>query len=134
MEPWLTITIALCVPLFGFLGVLVTVKATKGKMQTDYRTAAEKRMDDRMESYTSRLEKRQDEMEEDNEKLRNRVSLLETSAKESAGRERSIYLYLTALRTHILGGFPPPPPAVPDELIDWYENFEDTFPTGRGGA
>lgn len=141
MEPWLTVAIALCVPLFGFLGVLVTVKATKGKTQTDYRTAMETRIDKKVSEYMDNLEERaskSDEkvkvLEEKHENLARLYRDLKRDQEDSTRRENLLYRYISSLREHVVLQKPPPPPAIPTELEGWFDGLESTYPSPRGGA
>ena len=141
MEPWLTIALALCVPLFGFLGVLVTVKATKGKTQTDYRTAMETRIDKKVSEYMDDLEERACKseekvkvLEEKHENLERLYRDLKRDQEDSTHRENLLYRYITSLREHVVLQKPPPPPAIPTELEGWFDDLESTYPSTRGGA
>ena len=140
-DPWLTIAIALSVPLFGFLGVLVTVKATKGKTQTDYRTSMEARIDKKVSEYMDDLEERaskSDEkvkvLEEKHDNLERLYRDLKRDQEDSTHRENLLYRYITSLREHVVLQKPPPPPAIPPELEGWFDDLESTYPTRRGGA
>lgn len=116
------------IPLGGsflvLLGTYITVRATRGKTQTDYKTAMDKRLDEKMDAYTDRLEKRVQTAEDKAAVLEERVGHLEDAQEESTKREKLLYKYTAQLRDHILGGFPPPPPPMPDELLQWYDTFE----------
>lgn len=114
-----------------FLGTLYTVRATRGRTQSDYKTSFEKRIDDKMFNYTEGLEKRVataeervDAAEADATVLKERVVQLEVEVGKSTHREKLLYRYTAKLREHIIGGFQPPPPPVPEELVEWYETFE----------
>ena len=140
-EPWLTLAIALCVPLFGFLGVLVTVKATKGKTQMDYRTSMEARIDKKVSEYMDDLEERASKSEEKvkvlEEKYENLARLyrdLKRDQEESTRRENLLYQYISSLREHVVLQKPPPPPAIPQELEGWFDDLGSTYHTWRGGA
>jgi len=106
------------------LGTFLTVMVTRGKTQADYKTAFDKRVDEKMSAYTDKLEQRVSAAEEKAEELKGRVEHLEDKVEESTKREKLLYRYTAQLREHIMGGLKPPPPAVPDELVEWYENFE----------
>lgn len=129
---WVTLGVAVLV----FLGTVITVAATRGRTKADSTVAANKRMDDRMEAYTSRLERRFDaaqeranRSEERADELEERVKHLEDVQQASERREKLLYGYTATLRDFILAGKPPPPPAIPHELKDWYSSFE-TLDTG----
>lgn len=111
-------------PVLVFLASWLTVKATKGKTQTDYKTAFDKRVDEKMGAYTDRLEARIEKMEREKSDLADRVDHLEDAQEASTRREMLLYRYTSLLRNHVLEGHPPPPPPIPEELQDWYENFE----------
>lgn len=117
---WIPLGAALLV----LLGTYITVRATRGKTQADYKTAMDKRIDEKMSGYTDRLEKRVEEAEEKAEELKIRVNHLEDAQEESTKREKLLYRYTAQLRDHILGGQPPPPPPMPEELLQWYNTFE----------
>lgn len=51
---------------------------------------------------------------------------LRAAQKKSTHRERLMYQHTRDLRNHIINELPPPPPAMPQELQDWFEAFEDT--------
>lgn len=107
-----------------FLGTYITVRATRGKTQVDYKTAMDKRIDEKMSAYTDRLETRVKEAENKAVALNERVNHLEEAQEESTKREKLLYRYTAQLRDHILGGQPPPPPPMPEELLQWYNTFE----------
>lgn len=123
------------IPLGGavllLLGTWITVRATRGKTQVDYKTAMEKRLDEKMGAYTDRLEKRLEtaegkaqEAQARADELEGRVDHLEDVQEASERREKLLYKYTSTLREHILGNKPPPPPRMPDELVEWYSSFE----------
>lgn len=116
------------VPLGGsvllLLGTWITVRATRGKTQADYKTALDKRLDEKMDAYTDRLEKRVEVAEKKASALEERVDHLEDAQEESTHREKLLYRYTARLRDHILSGRTPPPPSIPEELQDWYEGFD----------
>lgn len=107
-----------------FLGTYITVRATRGKTQVDYKTAMDKRIDEKMSAYTDRLETRVEIAEGRAVELEGRVNHLEEAQEESTKREKLLYRYTAQLRDHILGGQPPPPPPMPEELLQWYNTFE----------
>lgn len=117
---WIPLGAALLI----LLGTYITVRATRGKTQVDYKTAMDKRLDEKMSEYTDRLETRVQVAEDKAEELKVRVDHLEDAQEESTKREKLLYRYTAQLRDHILGGFPPPPPPMPDELLQWYDTFE----------
>lgn len=121
------------IPLGGalliLLGTWITVRATRGKTQTDYKTAMEKRLDEKMSAYTDKLEERVKSAEDKAETLKERVDHLEDAQEESTKREKLLYKYTASLRDHILNNNPPPPPRLPTELLDWYKSYE----TGETG-
>lgn len=130
-EGWISgLIIGLAGPVLVFLASFLTHRATKGKTQADVRTAQEKRMDDRMEAYTTKIEARLEHMESDNETLRGKVEVLEAHQDSAEQRERIVFSYLARLRDHITRQLPPPPPAIPDGLVEWFEDLESTFPRG----
>ena len=59
-----------------------------------------------------------------------KIDKLEDTSRDSGRREVLLYWYTRALRDHVQGGFPPPPPEPPVELSDWFDRFEETAPTG----
>ena len=141
MEPWVSVLVALSIPLFGFLGVLVTVNATKGKTQSDTRTAMEARIDKKVSEYMDNLEERaskSDEkvkvLEEKHDNLERLYRDLKRDQEDSTYRENLLYRYITSLREHVVLQKPPPPPAIPPELEGWFDDLESTFPSTRGGA
>ena len=141
MEPWVSVLVGLSIPLFGFLGVLVTVNATKGKTQADTRTAMEARIDKKVSEYMDDLEERAGKSEEKvkvlEEKYENLERLyrdLKRDQEDSTHRENLLYRYILSLREHVVLQKPPPPPAIPHELEGWFDDRESTYPTRRGGA
>lgn len=124
-------------PVLLLVGVIITVLATRGRTQSDYKTAMDKRIDEKMKAYQEDLEERLTAAEEKAEKakgeakeLASRVKTLEVDRKLSDRRELLLYFHTKALRDHILNEMPPPPPSAPPELVDWFESFEDTLPPG----
>lgn len=115
-------------------------RATKGKTQVDHKSAQDKRLDEKMNAYTDRIEKRWEKEQEDREAQERKVEELETwkdtaeediralknAASETARREILIFTYLTTLRAQV----PPPPPPIPPGLESWYEDLEATLPRG----
>lgn len=59
-----------------------------------------------------------------------KVETLQVDRALSDRRELLLYRHTKALREHIINEMPPPPPTAPTELIDWFESFEDTLPSG----
>lgn len=116
------------IPLGGavllLVGTWITVRATRGKTQADYKTAMDKRLDEKMDAYTDRLEKRVEIAEKKASALEDRVDHLEDAQQEATKREKALYRYTAQLRDHILSGRKPPPPVIPDELQDWYDSYE----------
>ena len=127
-----------------FLGSWLAFRGTKGKTQADYRTAMERRVDEKMEKYTQTVEARAERYEKKNaeleakyeeldaryEDMERQYKTLETDQKESVFRETLLYQYISSLRQHVVLQKPPPPPPIPPELESWFEDIEDTFPTG----
>lgn len=124
-------TVAIVVALLALVGTWLTVKASRQKTSTDTKTAFDQRVDERMSEYADRLEKRleklekqSDEWEIERDTLRDRIDVLEESHRQATRREHLLYRYTASLRNHIINGLKPPPPAVPEELADWYESFD----------
>lgn len=117
---WIPLGAALLI----LLGTYITVRATRGKTQTDYKTALDKRIDEKMSAYTDRLETRVETAEGRAVELEERVNHLEDAQAESTQREKLLYRYTASLRDHILGELPPPPPPMPEELLQWYRTFD----------
>lgn len=120
----------------GLGGVLYTYLASKGKTKTDAKTAMDQRLDEKMAAYTEKVEERLEDAEaeaaeakKDAKALAARVEMLEIDRTLSDRRELLLYRHTKALRDHIINEKPPPPPTAPSELIDWFENFEDTHPS-----
>lgn len=120
-----------------FLGTVITVLATRGKTRTDYKTAFDQRIDKRMGEYTDRLEEREaklearvSDLEIERAELTNRVECLETAQEASTKREQMLYRYTARLRNHIFTQAPPPPPDLPEELVEWYNSHE----LGKGSS
>lgn len=119
----------------SLIGLILVFLSTRGKTQADSRGAQDARLDKRIESYTDKLETRVEKAEKRAEDQEVEIATLQEQQEEllnyqraSNRRESLLFQYVNKLRTHILGGFPPPPPAIPVELVDWYENLEDTSP------
>ena len=98
MEPWMSVLVALAIPLFGFLGALVTVNATKGKTQSDTRTAMEARIDKKISEYVDVLEARASKseekvkvLEEKHENLERLYRDLKRDQEDSTYRENLLY-------------------------------------------
>lgn len=64
-----------------------------------------------------------DEMED---RFNGQIDDLKKAQRKSTHRERLMYQHTRDLRNHIINELPPPPPAMPQELQDWFESFEDT--------
>lgn len=62
--------------------------------------------------------------------FRDEIAAVRETQEKSERRETIAFRYLAALREHILMQLPPPPPAVPFELADLFEDFESTYPRG----
>lgn len=122
-------------PGFGILGAWIAYRATKGKTQSDSQTARETRMDTRMEKYTSRIEAENEKTRKENEEIRakqaeqdKKIEEMGTALNAFSHRERSLFVYITQLRNHVVKELPPPPPTIPNELLEWFEDLESTFP------
>lgn len=122
-----------------FVGTLVTVWATRGKTQSDFKTALDKRIDDKMIAYQEGLEERITVVEAENRELKievesqgQKIKGLTADGERTARRETLMFFYMSALRDHIINELPPPPPIMPPELSEWFEDLEATSP--RGGA
>lgn len=122
-----------------FVGTLVTVWATRGKTQSDFKTALDKRIDDKMIAYQEGLEERITVVEAENRELKvevesqgQKIKGLTADGERTARRETLMFFYMSALRDHIINELPPPPPMMPPELSEWFEDLEATSP--RGGA
>lgn len=116
--------VGILTPTLALIGTLIVVWATRGKTKTDYKTSFDERVDKRMGEYTDRLEARLEKAETSNGELETRVEHLEDAQEEATKREKALYRYTTQLRDHILSGRNPPPPAIPEELQEWYESYE----------
>lgn len=51
--------------------------------------------------------------------------------REGNRREALLYWHVKDLRAHIVDERPPPPPAMPIELVEWFEEFGATEPSQR---
>lgn len=60
--------------------------------------------------------------------LKGKVESMEIERKMADRRELLLYRHTKALRDHIINELPPPPPTAPQELIDWFAQFEQTDP------
>lgn len=119
----------------SLVGLILVFISTRGKTQSDSRGAQDARLDKRIESYTDKLESRvekaesrAEEQEEEIEDLRTKHDELLGYQRASYRREGLLFNYVSALRNHIVNELPPPPPTVPLELKEWYDNLEDTLP------
>lgn len=126
IQGWVTVGGSLLL----FLGTVITVLATRGKTKADYKTAFDERIDKRVEKYMEDLESKYDLAVQKSVELEGRVETLEEAQEEATKREKALYRYTAQLRDHILSNSPPPPPAIPEELAEWYE----TFDVGKGLA
>lgn len=128
-------------PLVGailvLVGTILTVRATKGRTQSDFKTAMDKRIDEKMLTYQQDLERRNKTLNEELEKIKveaavqaRDIEVLQRDSRETKDREKIMFAYFAALREHIVLRLPPPPPEVPPELLDWFEDWEATLPTG----
>ena len=135
MEP--TNWIALSVPVLSLIGVVVMFLGTRGKTQTDYRTAMEARVDKKVSEYMDDLEGRYetltgkyDTLSAKYTELDGHYRTLKTDQDLSTRRESILYKYIAALREHVVRQLPPPPPSIPPELEEWFDDLEGTFPSG----
>lgn len=147
MDP--TIIVAIIMGIISLGGSGLVFAATNSKTKTDARTAMELRVDNKIQEYMDDLERRLDRhsveiqelreeniqlrskaraAETENEKLKRRVGELESAQVITDAREVLIYRHAKALREHIIRGNPPPPPTLPQELVEWFERFEMTDP------
>jgi hypothetical protein len=129
------------------LGIFVKYRSDNSASKTTAHVSREQRIDDKIDRYTDRIEERLTQVEQDAEEaktkaeeLSRKVEILEQEKKVLEGkvesleiersladaRELLLYRHTKALRDHILNELPPPPPTAPQELIDWFANFEDT--------
>ena len=141
MESWVSVLVALAIPVFGCLATLITVNATKGKTQSDTRTAMEARIDKKVSEYMDDLEERASKSDEKvkvlegkHENLERLYRDLKRDQEDSTHRENLLYRYISSLREHVVLQKPPPPPAIPPELEGWFDDLESTYPSIRGGA
>ena len=146
MEGWQGLLIGMTGPILVFLGVWLTYRSTKGRTQADHKSAQDKRLDDKMNAYTDRIESRLEKERGEREVKEAKVEELEAwrdlaeddiqklkrDALATARREAIVFQYITTLRNHVLLELPPPPPAVPGELREWFDNLEDTLPIMGG--
>jgi predicted nuclease with TOPRIM domain len=149
MDP--TIIVAFIMGGLGLLGVFMTVLGNTSKTKTDARTALEERIDKKVGEYMDDLEgrlatgmdriealerekadmdARVKEAEKAAEALKHRVFELETAQAVTDAREVLLYRHTKALRDHILNQLPPPPPTLPLDLTEWFEQFELGDATG----
>lgn len=119
VQAWVTIVVAA----LAVLGTYLTVRATKGKTSQDAKTAFDQRVDERMSEYADRLEKRLETMEASISEAEKKIDDLEAQHRAATRRENLLYRYTARLRNHIIEGLKPPPPPIPEELVEWYENF-----------
>lgn len=80
-------------------------------------------MSELSESFDSYREEQRAEKKKQDAKIEG----LEVSRKLADRREVLLYQHTKALRDHILNELPPPPPTPHPELLDWFEQFEDTL-------
>lgn len=124
------IIVALIVAASTVFGAFVTWIATRGRTKADVKTALDSRIDARMkgelESTWDRLDAQDIKLEalrKQNKAQATQIEQLEELQEVSERRERLLYLHAKALRDHILNELPPPPPAMPQELVEWFEQF-----------
>lgn len=143
MDP--TIIVAFIMGGLGLLGVFMTVLGNSSKTKTDARTALEERIDKKVGEYMDDLEERLAAgvdriaaLEEERAKMDTRVKEAEKAATElkarvfelesaqaiTDAREVLLYQHTKALRDHIINQLPPPPPTLPVDLTEWFEQFE----------
>lgn len=86
----------------------------------------------------NRLYERCDELEASMEKLKadrkedlKQIVILGARAELADAREVLLYRHTKALRDHIVKQLPPPPPTLPVDLVEWFEEFEMTDPNAR---
>ena len=120
-----------------FLGTWLTFRGTKGRTQSDYTTAMEARIDGKVESYAKKAEERAEKYEAKYDELDSKYDELADQYRElkrdqdlSTRRESILFRYIASLREHVVLQLPPPPPSIPPELEDWFEDLEATAPRG----
>lgn len=135
MWDWIPPIVGAVLVLFG---TYLTVRATKGRTQSDFKTAMDERIDKKMREYQQDLEDRNAKLQETLQAVQTEAEVqardikkLQDDSDATKRREQIMFGYFAALREHILLQLPPPPPKVPPELVDWFEDWEATFPTGH---
>jgi len=135
MWDWIPPIVGALLVLFG---TYLTVRATKGRTQSDFKTAMDERIDKKMREYQQDLEARNEKLQKTVKEVQvtaevqaREIKALQDDSEATKRREQIMFAYFAALREHIILRLPPPPPAVPPELTDWFEDWEATFPTGH---
>jgi hypothetical protein len=136
---WLSI---LSIGVTAALGVLVFVnnrranRTAEKKLTVEEQAIADEREDviaRRRKEELDRLYARYEAMEEDIASLKEsrkgdqaKIRVLEARAELADAREVLLYRHTKELRAHILNQLPPPPPTMPLDLVQWFEQFEMT--------
>lgn len=120
------------------VGGLVALWGTLSKSKGDAKSALDERIDARVEKQLESAWKEIDGLKSQNStqadqmtslKVQNKaqakqIQELQDHAAISERREALIYQHTRALRNHILNQLPPPPPAMPQDLLEWFEKFQ----------
>lgn len=117
----------------GLLGLGVYVNSKRGVKQKDRElTVDEQQAQDAREDMIARerreeLERLYPQLREMRERMAQMDTLLD-ERRESDRREKMLYHHVKDLRDHIVDERPPPPPEMPVELVEWFEDFGVTEP------
>jgi hypothetical protein len=119
----------------AILGTIITFISTRGRTRSDAKTSLDSRIDARVEKQLQtaweQIDKQASQitgLKGQNKQQARQIAELRAHASIAEMREVLIYKHTRALRDHILRELPPPPPAMPPELIEWFERFGDTQP------
>lgn len=126
---------------FGILSLVVTaliglgayVNSKRGVKQKDRELTADEEHEKAVREDMIARERREElerlypQLREMRERLAQMDSIIRKQY-ESDRREKILYLHVKDLRDHILDRRPPPPPEMPQELVEWFEGFDPTGP------
>ena len=136
------VIVAIIMAASAVIGASITYISTRGRTKTDAKAALDARIDERVKGQLEGAWKEIDSQSAQISGLRNQnkgqakqIAELRAHAEISERREVLIYQHTRALRNHILNELPPPPPAMPLELMRWFVQQEAEHPpTGEVGV
>lgn len=122
MEP-IVIT-AIIAALASLGGAIIVAFSARGRMRVDYKTALDERIDKRVSDQLSTAWAQIDKLVTQNGVQATQMAQQANDLAKQRRIERIMYRYMQQLRNHIDQGNPPPPPTMPHELFEWYNDHK----------